>query len=179
MGTPVPNVKVNKLPREVSDHNPLVLSTDIQVKLRHLRFRFELAWLKNPVFLEKVKEIWGEHYHAESACDRIQRKLKKFKQYFKGWEFNRQGAQKKRKMVLQDEIWKLEQIEEDALLSPDQAANKTKWLGELMTILEEEELYWYKRAHETWLHEGDNNTEYFHRIANGRRRKKHNFLLGK
>ena len=40
-----------------------------------------------------------------------------------------------------------------------------------MKLLEEEELYWYKRSHEKWLHEGDNNTEYFHRIANGRKRK--------
>ena len=38
-------------------------------------------------------------------------------------------------------------------------------------MLEEEELYWYKRAHEKWLHKGDNNTDYFHRIANGRKRK--------
>jgi len=38
-------------------------------------------------------------------------------------------------------------------------------------ILEEEELYWFKRSHEKWLHEGDNNTEFFHRVANGRKRK--------
>jgi hypothetical protein len=52
--------------------------------------------------------------------------------------------------------------------------------GELMKILEEEELYWYKRAHEKWLYEGahekwlyegDGNTEFFHRVANGRKRK--------
>jgi hypothetical protein len=36
---------------------------------------------------------------------------------------------------------------------------------------EEEEMYWFKRAHEKWLLEGDNNTEYFHMIANGRKRK--------
>jgi len=38
-------------------------------------------------------------------------------------------------------------------------------------MLEDEELYWYKRAHENWLHKGDNNTDYFHRIANGRKMK--------
>jgi mannosylglycoprotein endo-beta-mannosidase len=38
-------------------------------------------------------------------------------------------------------------------------------------MVEEEELYWLKRSHEKWLHEGDNNTEFFHRVANGRRRK--------
>jgi len=32
-------------------------------------------------------------------------------------------------------------------------------------------LYWFKRSHEKWLLEGDSNTEYFHRVANGRKRK--------
>jgi len=33
------------------------------------------------------------------------------------------------------------------------------------------ETYWYKRAHAKWLHQGDNNTEFFHRIANNRKRR--------
>jgi hypothetical protein len=38
-------------------------------------------------------------------------------------------------------------------------------------MFEEEELYWFRRSHEKWLLEGDNNPEYFHRIANGEKRK--------
>lgn len=41
-----------------------------------------------------------------------------------------------------------------------------------MNILEDEELYWFKRSHETWLLKSDNNTKFFHRIANGQKRKK-------
>jgi hypothetical protein len=37
--------------------------------------------------------------------------------------------------------------------------------------LEDEELYWFKRCHETWLLKGDCNIEYFYRIANGRKMK--------
>jgi hypothetical protein len=47
----------------------------------------------------------------------------------------------------------------------------------LFTILDEEELYWFKRCNETWLLKGDNNTEFFHRIANGNRRKQSIFSL--
>jgi hypothetical protein len=86
-----PEVKINKLPREMSDHNPLIMLTSFQTPLRHMRFRFELHWIKNPTFQEKVREIWEAPCHADSAFDRIQSKLKKFKQYFKGWRFNRQG----------------------------------------------------------------------------------------
>jgi hypothetical protein len=39
------------------------------------------------------------------------------------------------------------------------------------------ELFWFKMCHETWLLKGDNNIEFFHRIANGRRSKKTIFSL--
>lgn len=77
-----PRVQVYKLPREVSHHNPLILSTDSQMPLKHLRFQFELTWIKNPKFIEKVEEIWKDPCHDESALDKIRTKIKKFKQYF-------------------------------------------------------------------------------------------------
>jgi hypothetical protein len=56
-------------------------------------------------------------------------------------------------MNLQNELRILEQIEEEDPLNAEQLANMTKWSCELIVILEEEELYWFKRAHEKWLHE--------------------------
>lgn len=50
-------------------------------------------------------------------------------------------------------------------------ARKTQLMHDLMKINEEEELYWFKRSHEKWLLEGDNNTEFFHRVANRRKRR--------
>lgn len=41
----------------------------------------------------------------------------------------------------------------------------------MQVLLAEEELYWYNRTHNTWLLEGDNNTKFFHSIANGRKRE--------
>ena len=66
----------------------------------------------------------------------------------------------------------MEIVEENGPLSSSQLMRRADLKCELLSILEEEELYWFKRSHETWLHKGDNNTEYFHRIANGRKRKK-------
>jgi len=120
-----------------------------------------------------VESIWNAPCHAELAFDRIQMKLKKFKQYFKGWGFNLQGERKKRKQMIQTEIYNMEIEEENGPLSSSQLMRRADLKCELLSILEEEELYWFKRSHETWLHKGDNNTEYFHRIANGRKRKKY------
>ena len=87
-----PEVYVFKLPRELSDHNPLILSTHRAVQHRKLSFKFELAWLKGPNFLPLVKSIWDKPCHTTTALDRMQSKLKRFKQFFKGWGFDRQGT---------------------------------------------------------------------------------------
>jgi mannosylglycoprotein endo-beta-mannosidase len=42
---------------------------------------------------------------------------------------------------------------------------------ELHSIFADEELFWLQRSHERWLLQGDSNTSYFHRVANGRKRK--------
>lgn len=50
-------------------------------------------------------------------------------------------------------------------------------MSELMKIMGEEELHWHKRSHERWLLKGGNNTDYFHRIGNGWKRKNTIFSL--
>jgi mannosylglycoprotein endo-beta-mannosidase len=72
---------------------------------------------------------------------------------------------------MSQELVELEQKEEEGNISLNQVERKVQLHALLLPMHEEEELYWFKRAHEKWLHEGDNNTEYFHRIANGRKRK--------
>jgi hypothetical protein len=59
----------------------------------------------------------------------------------------------------------------------DQMKQRIDMKVEMFQILDEEELFWFKRCHETWLLKWDNNTEFFHMIANGRRRKKTIFSL--
>jgi hypothetical protein len=48
---------------------------------------------------------------------------------------------------------------------------------QLFNLYAEEELMWYQKAHEKWLLEGDLNNSYFHRVANGRKRKNTLFPL--
>jgi hypothetical protein len=80
-----------KLPREVSDHNPLILFSEACPVQRHIQFKFELSWLSNPDFIPTVKTIWSKSCRAKTTFDKIQQKLKMLKQYFKGWGLNLQG----------------------------------------------------------------------------------------
>jgi len=167
-----PMVTLHKLSRDISDHNSIILSTLADSTKKHISFRFELAWLRHQDFIPLVKEIWERQCFGLSALDRIQAKIKKVKQFLKGWDFNQRGAQKKAMQNLKDELLILEQLEEDNLLSIDQLQQKVHIIHTIMKMCEEEELYWFKRSHEKWLLEGDVNTEFFHRVANGRKRRK-------
>jgi len=110
--------------------------------MKKISFKFEISWLKDHDFKPLVARIWNKHSHASSALERIQKKLKLVKQYFKGWGFNRQGEQRKKKKEMQEELLALEQLEEETPLIQDQMLRKSWLISELLKISEEEELYW-------------------------------------
>ena len=103
-----PQASVSRLRWEVSDHNPLIVSTRKRDNLTFIQFRFELGWLKNPEFYPLVKKIWMKPCRARSTIDKIQQKLKLFKQIFKGWGFNLQGELRKKRKEYQVELADLE-----------------------------------------------------------------------
>lgn len=118
-----PQAMVKNLPREISNHNPLILSSGFCDKVPFIQFKFDLNWLKNPDFYQRVEEIWHKPCRASSALDKIQQKLKLFKQYFKGWGFNLQGEMRKMKEI-QVELVDLENSEENIRLTEVQAERK-------------------------------------------------------
>jgi hypothetical protein len=71
----------------------------------------------------------------------------------------------------------LEILEESSNVISDQIGIRNSLRAELLKFLDEEEIYWYKRSHENWLLKGDNNTAFFHRVANGKKRKQTIYFL--
>jgi exonuclease III len=172
-----PSVHGHKEPRNLSNHNPLIISIQLINSGKRRDFRFELYWLDHPEFLSRIKEIWTKPTRDVVSLDRILFKLKKVKKFLKGWGFNLSGTRKRRKKEVAKEMADLETLEEVNTLSHAQQRGKVELKSELLHILEEEELYWFKRSRENWLLKGDNNTEYFHRIANGNKRKQTIYFL--
>jgi hypothetical protein len=166
-----PSVWVYKLPRDMSDHNPLVVDIMNHQRVgRNDEFRFELPWLKQRDFLERVGKLWKVPIGDSIPLDRVLFKLKKVKKSLKGWGFNLSGNKKKRMKEIHEEKAALELMEEQGSIKDDQIRKKVALNVELLHILDEEELNWYRRCHEIWLLKGDNNTYYFHKIASGQRK---------
>jgi mannosylglycoprotein endo-beta-mannosidase len=158
--------------RDQSDHNPLVLDTGDNIVLSKRRcFKFDNNWLNNDDFLLKVADIWKQPVSNSDPIDVLNIKLKRVKRYFKGWGSNLFGHVKKRKVELKINLDSLEQEEEKKELTPEEVVTKTQIMVDLYNIHAEEESYWHQRSHARWLLHGDQNTSYFHKIANGRKQR--------
>jgi mannosylglycoprotein endo-beta-mannosidase len=88
----------------------------------------------------------------------------------KGWGCNLRGKNKKRKSDISRELAELENLEEQSPLLPADIVKRAELQQELLDILDREVKFWRQRARDNWLLQGDCNTAYFHRLANGCKR---------
>jgi hypothetical protein len=140
-------------------------------------FRFEKRWLKEEDYLPRVFRIWAQPVRAKDSLAIFQQKLKNVKKALKGWGANIRGRDAKKKKDLSQELAEMELMEETIILTIDQKIRKSHIQEELLSIYEHEEEFWRQRGREQWLLQGDNNTEFFHRCANGQKRKRMMFSL--
>jgi hypothetical protein len=53
-----PLSSARKIPRVMSDHNPIIMDTKESVEVRSKEFRFEKSWLLQPDFQLRVDKAW-------------------------------------------------------------------------------------------------------------------------
>jgi hypothetical protein len=173
-----PLVTVKALNRDISDHTPLLLSTGDGVKLKKPPpFKFELGWLLKEGFFEMVSEVWTKESKGISPMQRWQDKIRRLRQFLRGWAKNMNGAYRKEKQDLLRKAEELDKKAESQLLSQQDWDLKQCVHVRLTQLLREEELKWFQRAKTTRVLKGDSNTKYFHMVANGKRRKTRIFRL--
>jgi hypothetical protein len=160
--TAFPLSGARKIPRVISDHNPIIVDTKEVMEIKSREFRFEKSWLLHPDIHMRVEKAWNSPVGATDSISVIQEKLKRVKNSLKGWRANVRGDSLKLKKELLCELENLEALEEENVLPGPLFARKGEIQYKLMKIYEEEEMYWFSRSSEKWLLEGDNNTTYFH-----------------
>jgi hypothetical protein len=91
------------------------------------------------------------------------------RQFLKGWNANRVSEARKRKKVL---LHQLEQMDNLGMEGLDVGVWKERYNLEatLELLFTKEELHWQQSGAEKWVAEGDANTGFFHKCANGRRK---------
>lgn len=165
-----PLSKVIALPRVTSDHCPILLTVEKATKRRQKHFRFEEAWLNYEGFLSKVPGWWVEGPTKRSVVLTLTAKLRHYRQRIKEWCSTEFYSIRNQENYLMEEIRLIDVAEEQRPLTEERGKRREELRAKLWGVLKDEDSMWRTRAKRHWLRDGDNNTKYFHSIANGRRR---------
>lgn len=167
-----PLVTIQALSRDLSDHTPLLLDTGRgSNRCSQPLFRFELGWLLREDFRRVLTNCWTKEIRGATNIERWQNKIRRLRQFLRGWAKNISGAYRKEKMRLMTKADDLDKLAETRLLTSHELELKNSVKQALAQLLREEEIKWYQRAKTKKIVEGDRNTKYYHMIANGKHRK--------
>ena len=139
---------------ETSDHWPCVIQISTSIPQPNL-FRFENHWLKHEDFIDVAVHGWKAPEHA---------KFKNLRKDLKEWRKklpNLALAIEKVKMVLNF----LETLETFRDLSLLEWNFRSLVSGKLVSLLQQQKIYWKQREKIRWVREGDATTKYFHSHA--------------
>lgn len=159
---------VEHLPRRRSDHAPLKIAIQGQVRVsrskkkRRRSFRFEKAWLREDECNNIVTEAWNlcEQSDVSTKIARCAGKLG-------AWSGGRPKDYQKEISRRREEMRVLMTMQASSA-----TLNEIKALDAEIDELElREETHWAQRSRQNWLREGDKNTAFFHKKAKERRER--------
>ena len=173
-----PLVTVQALTRGISDHTPLLVDSRAQTHAGNKNiFSFELAWFEREWFLELLAREWAKDSGGRLPIERWQCKIRHLRRFPNGWAKHTHGIYKAEKERLLLLIHTLELKAETFILDTSELESKVEAELRLKALLREEELKWALRAKVRKIVQGEDNTQFFHMIANGKHRKKRIFQL--
>lgn len=154
-------VKLTNLEIITSDHSPIFLEPAIVSQVIGMKtFRFENAWLREPMCLQIVEEVW--HRHSGRS---LQDKLDERANILTVWGAEIKGRFKDRIAQCKNVMRRAKSRRDEASVRKYQEAT-----NKLNQIYNQWEFFWRKRSKQLWLKEGDQNSKYFHATAKNRRR---------
>ena len=166
------NVSQMVLLRVISDHCPLLVEAS-GVGLGRCAFKFENMWLKVEGFVKRVKQWWEGYSFMGSPSFVLAQKLKALKEDLKKWNKEEFGDLAFRKKCLLAKLLGLDVKEELLGLLNVEQSYCTQVKGDIATLAALEETFWRQKSRAQYVKEGDNNTRFFHRLANSHRRANH------
>jgi hypothetical protein len=168
----VPLVRVTALPKDISDHNPLLIDFGYDISFGKKKFRFQKWWLERGDVKEIVVKVWTSKCLSNDPMERWQSKIRTFRRLVRGWvnnvipELNKEKQRNIAEYNLLDE-------EADGRVLENHEKERMKFLArevEKMWCLEE--IRARQRARDKDILKGDRSTTYFQAVANHRNRKK-------
>ncbi|GKV26502.1 hypothetical protein SLEP1_g35790 [Rubroshorea leprosula] len=163
------------LKRTVSDHCPIVVKTSV-ADWGPKPFRVLDAWQQHPQFKKVIEDKWKELVEEGYAGHRCKQKLKRLKDFLKGWNKEVFGNMETHFQQVVKSVEQIDLKNEVMDLAEEEVDLRKEGFQQLWDIMWKREAIWKQKSRSDWVKLGDQNTRYFHKIANGR--KAHNSISG-
>ena len=130
--------------------------------------------LQHPSFKECFSGWWRGFEGNGWEGHKFMRKLQYVKAKLKDWNKNSFGMLKERKKSILNEIAKIDPVEQEGVLSSELSAQRALRKWELEELILREEIHWRQKVKVKWVKDKDCNSNFFHKVVNGRRNR--NFI---
>jgi hypothetical protein len=167
----LPQSALSSLPRPTSDHFPLLVTATTDIP-RSQCFRFENAWLLDPLFLPTTLPLWFRPAMVADAAIDINARLKSFRFAAKVWKRKHHYTP----LLENDYSFVLDLLdfyEELRPLSQGELSLRDECRDRLCALILARAAYWKQRGKFRAVAEGNENTRFFHARASQRLRRNH------
>lgn len=134
-------------------------------------YKFNASWLKDPSYLQLVSDYWKSNpiKDEEEFTAGFIRKLSELKRISRNWAHMKRINDDKILKGAEHAIAAFEDSSGATYLAPVDKELYSTLISTRSQILKEREESWCLRSRAIWLVEGDNNTKFYHKFANGRK----------
>ena len=120
--------------------------------------------------MDRVQQWWRGYHSVGFPSYVLACKLKALKCDLKHWNKHMFGDVAFRKKCLLTELLELDMREELQILSLEDRSRRTTIKADIKHLASLEEISWRQKSKALFIKEGDNDTRFFHRLANSYRR---------